>query len=114
MTTSTGWLEASFSPLLPLGAVRTVYPKVSRNALSHSSTSWLSLMHRTTPLESSGQADRDMVHLKQPIFNTQAQETVQNCSNYALVVVSGRVSRSNSSDAIRRGGVNDASVVHRF
>src|ERR1019366_8643729 len=106
-------MEASSSPLLLPGAVRTVYPKVSRNAFSHSSTSWLSSMHRTTPLESSGEADRGMVHLQEPIFNTQAQETVQNCSNYALVVVSRRVSRRNSSDAIRRGGVNGASVVLR-
>jgi hypothetical protein len=51
--------------------------------------------------------------LQEPIFNTQAQETVQNCSNYALVVVSRRVSRRNSSDAIRRGGVNGTSVVLR-
>src|ERR1700684_4353233 len=40
-------MEANSSPLPPLGAVRTVYPKLSRNAFSQSSKSWLSSMQRT-------------------------------------------------------------------
>src|ERR1700676_5197088 len=57
-------MDATSSPLPPLSAVRTVYPKSSRNAFSHSSTSWLSSMQRSTPLDSSGRADRGMVHLQ--------------------------------------------------
>ncbi len=82
-TTSIEWLEASSSPLLPLGAARTVYPKVSRNTFSHSSTAWLS--QRTIPFESFGLADGGMVHLQEPIFNTLAQKTVQNYSHHALL-----------------------------
>src|ERR1700758_2781003 len=40
-------MEASSSPLSPLGAVRTVYPKLSRNAFSHSKTSSSSSMQRS-------------------------------------------------------------------
>src|ERR1700682_3200498 len=63
-------MEASCSPSPPLGAVRTVYPKLSRNAFSHSSTSRSSSMQRTILLlrvmwkvEHAGHSRASSVHI---------------------------------------------------
>src|ERR1700690_495848 len=70
-------MEASSNPLPPLAAVSTVYPKLSRNAFSHSSTSSLSSMQRSTAaLCGSGQPDRGMVRLQ----NHFQQPASENCS----------------------------------
>src|SRR5580765_2701944 len=71
-------MEASSSPFPPLEAVRTLYPKHSRNALSHSSMFWSLSMQRTTPLESSGYADESMVSPQASLFSS--VKAPENCS----------------------------------
>src|SRR4029077_15118340 len=61
-------MEASSSPFPPLEAVRTVYPKHSRNALSHSSMFWSLSMQRTTPPGGCAYADNSMVSPQGSLF----------------------------------------------
>src|SRR5580658_146203 len=73
-------MQASSSPLLPLGAVRTVYPKVSRNAFSHSSTSGSSSMQRRTGLRRGLISKGRIVHLEAALPPTLAQLKLRKCS----------------------------------
>src|ERR1017187_3250131 len=75
ITTSTGCMEASSNPRPTLAAARTVYPKVSRNDLSHSSTASSLSMQRTTDPGIRGKPEKDMVHLKQPIVTIRSSES---------------------------------------
>src|SRR5579863_2363600 len=83
MTTSTEWREASSSPSPPLEAVRTVYPKLSRNALSQSSTSWFWSMQRTTPLGISESTDGGMDHLRETSFQYLGRKA---CARYSTII----------------------------